>query len=274
VWEFFADYHMHTRYSDGRATVAEMAGAARDRGLTQAGITDHGPGGIGIGVKNAGVYQRIREEVRGLNREYADLALLVGAEANVTSLAGDIDLPRDVYRKLDLLIIGLHPYVVPETLGDGLVLIANNRLTRLAPSLKERARNDNTKALVAAMDRHRPEIISHPGLDMPVDVPEVAKACARWDVAFEINCGHQFPDLDDVIAAAGEGADFVVNSDAHHPASVGDLAYGAEILEQAGIGAERVWNAREEKEARPEKAKDRLHLRGERPWKGKEPCTW
>jgi len=273
--EFFADYHMHSRFSDGRAPVSEMVQAARDRGLTQMAITDHGPRNLGIGVKDTGVYLQIRKEVRNLNEEYADIAMFVGAEANVTSLAGAIDLPGKVYKQLDLLIIGLHPYVLTETLADGFSLIVNNRLAKLAAPIADRARNDNTKALVAAMDKHRPDIISHPGLGMPVDTREVARACARWNVAFEINCGHRFPGLAEVMAASREGTDFVVDSDAHYPASVGDLAYGSKILEQTGIGPERVWNAREkEKEARLEKAKHGPNMRGELPWKGRETCTW
>lgn len=223
--EFFADYHMHTRYSDGRATVDEMAAAAGRCGLVQAAITDHGPDLIRIGVKNASVYSQIGDEVRELNGRQAKTAVLTGAEANVTSLDGSIDLPRDVCRRLDLLIVGLHPYVVPDTVGDGLALILNNRLARLVPSLRERVRTDNTKALIAAIRKHRPDIISHPGLAMPVDVREVAAACARYGTAFEINCGHRFPGLDELIAASRERPDFVVNSDAHYPDSVGDLAY-------------------------------------------------
>ncbi|TLM99921.1 PHP domain-containing protein, partial [bacterium] len=91
--EFFADYHTHTTYSDGRGSVRENVEAALARGLEAIGITDHGPKNIGAGVAKAETYLAIKNEVRALAGEYEKINILVGAEADITGVDGSIDIP-------------------------------------------------------------------------------------------------------------------------------------------------------------------------------------
>ena len=94
----YGDYHMHSQYSDGRATIAEMVQAAKEAGLKEIAITDHGPRNIGAGVQSARKYLEIKEEVLKLNKEQTDFKILVGAEADVISCEGDIDVPEEIYK--------------------------------------------------------------------------------------------------------------------------------------------------------------------------------
>ncbi|HEX3015436.1 MAG TPA: PHP domain-containing protein [Desulfobacteria bacterium] len=244
--KFTGDYHMHSTYSDGRASLAEMVDSARRKGLKAAAITDHGPRNIRTGVRNAAQFLKIKAELQELNKEYPDIKLWAGCEADIVGLDGEIDVPPEICQALDLVIVGLHPFARPNKPADIWPLNGRNQAARISQSQRRKVINTNTKTLIAAMDKHPVDIISHPGLGMPIETREVARACVRNDVMFEINCGHHFPSLDAVLAAAQEGVQFIVDSDAHFIESVGKLTYGSGVLEQAGIPPERVANAWQE----------------------------
>lgn len=242
--EFFADYHTHTIYSDGRGTVRENVEAALARGLETIGITDHGPKNIGAGVDKPETYMTIKDEVRTLAKEYEKINILAGAEADITGVDGSIDIPKEVVKELDLLIVGLHPFVMSDSLSDAWRLVVENQFCKLSRRCRERARNTNTKALIEAIHRYKVDIISHPDLKMPVDVPALATVCARQGVAFEINTGHRYDKTDLIKEAAAAGVTFVVNSDAHFPQTVGDLSAAGRWLEKLHIPPDMVMNAR------------------------------
>ena len=63
------------------------------------------------------------------------------------------------------------------------------------------------------------------------------------DTALEINTGHTFPKVDDIIQIADSGVNFIVNSDAHFPETVGEFDYGRYVLNKAKVTEERVLNA-------------------------------
>lgn len=239
---FRGDYHCHSVYSDGRVELEEIAVAAAARGLDEIAVTDHGPGALGIGVKDAGVYLELRERVREFNLAGLSPRVLVGAEANITSLQGDLDLPEEIIGQLDIVIAGMHPYTVPETVTDGFQLFATNHLRHLGRTWRERAINANTKATVACLYHHDIDILAHPGLFFQVDIEEVARACAQNGVLFEINCGHEHPDVSDIIKAERLGVDFIINSDAHFAEMVGNFDYGEQVIARLGIAPERVVN--------------------------------
>ncbi|PKM90369.1 MAG: histidinol-phosphatase [Firmicutes bacterium HGW-Firmicutes-12] len=240
--KFFGDYHMHTTYSDGRGTVEEMVVAAAQSGLAEMGIADHGPANIGTGVKNEKVFIQIKEELRALQSNNPGIRTYIGVESNILNTKGDLDVSREIIEQLDYLLVGLHPYIRPRRINEAGWII-NNQAVWLFPPLKSKVINNNTKALTEAIYKYDVRAITHPGLKMPIDIPEVAKACLKCDTAWEINAGHRFPDYHEVIEAARCGVDFIVNSDAHFPKTVGRLDYGGSVLEKAGIPSERVKNA-------------------------------
>lgn len=241
--ELYADYHTHTTYSDGRGTPAENIKAAAEKGLTEVAITDHGPKSIGTGVAGPETFLAIREEVAGLAPRFPEIKVLVGAETAVISRDGRLDLPEDIIEKLDLLIAGLHPYYIPENLGDALYYTLPNLVVRLKKSVWEKMRNTNTKALAGAVDGYDVSFVSHPNLMMPVDADELARACSRRDTALEVNTGHHYNKEEIIQAAARQGAKLVINSDAHYPATVGELASGAALVEKLRFPVEMVINA-------------------------------
>ena len=190
--KLFADYHTHTKYSDGRGSPAQNIEAAAGRGLAEVALTDHGPRSIGIGVAGPETFITIKEEVATLAPVLPDIKVLVGAEAAVISSDGRLDLPKEIIGQLDLLIAGLHPYYMPDNLRDALFYTLPNLAARLNRSAREKMRSSNTKAMIETIHSHPVHIISHPDLMLPVDTSELARACAEKGTALEVNTGHDY----------------------------------------------------------------------------------
>lgn len=245
--EFFADWHTHSKYSDGRGSIEQNVVAALNGGLDEIAITDHGPANISAGVKGIHSYNLVREEVKRINEKYPQIRVKTGAEADITDLEGTIDLPVECADSLDVLIVGLHPYVWPATLDAAWSLVVRNQTAQVSRGSREKVRTTNTKALKEAVNRYNVDFISHPDLQMPVDVGELSKACAAQGTAIEINTGHLYDKTALVRIAAKTGVDFVVNSDAHFPETVGHLEEGGRLLEKFNIPVQRVLNARDPK---------------------------
>lgn len=241
--QLFADWHVHTNYSDGQATLEEMVAAAAGRGLDEVAITDHGPRGMFIGVREAGVYRELKEQAAWLAERY-QVRVLVGAEANVINLSGDIDLPASIFNELDIFAAGLHPQVWCWPWWQTLTWILPNQLGKSFEGIRARMREANTLALVAAVRQNPLTFISHPGLVMSVDLDEVARACAATGCAMEINTGHHYDRGEVVLAALRARARLVVNSDAHIPETVGKLDTGIQLLDKYRVPPEQVLNAR------------------------------
>ncbi len=242
--EFFADWHTHSTYSDGRGTIEDNVKAAAARELDEIAITDHGPRNIGVGVERAETYLKIKAEIRALNEKYPDINIKAGCEADVVAADGSIDIPRRVVDELDILIVGLHPYVWPATLEAAWSVVGANQLARLSRGMYNKARIANTKALKEAVNRYDVDFISHPDLQMPVDVAELAEFCAAHGTALEINTGHRYDKEELVRTAMKKGVNFVVNSDAHFPETVGELASGGVLLGKCNVPPECIINAR------------------------------
>lgn len=241
---FYGDYHTHSRHSDGRQSVRDIAAAAQKRGVKEVAVTDHGPHVAVIGVKSENTYREIKEEVTAVNASGEfEVIVFTGAEANIKSLQGDLDIPAHIIAQLDLLIAGLHPYTRPATLNDGIDIWLQNSLRHFGQAQREKAKNNNTKATVEALYRHpQIDILSHPGLFFAVDMEEVARACIKNEVFFEINCGHEHPVISDIMIVNKLGTDFIVNSDAHFPETVARLDYGTSIISRLGIEPARITN--------------------------------
>lgn len=241
--ELFADYHTHSRFSHGKGTVEENVLAAWAKGLKEVAITDHGPAAapwVGTPLK---LLRRLRLETDRCNRLYPDIIALSGAEANLVSADGDIDVPRSAYLELDLLLVGLHPQVIPKSLDDGWTLFGQNLLGRWSRRLRRKARVENTKAMVEAVYRHPIDIVTHAGHKIDIDTAELARACADRGTALEINASHGCLTPEYCRLAAQQGVNFVINSDAHRPEDVGRFEAGIAVAEQAGLPPERIVNA-------------------------------
>ncbi len=236
------DFHTHSNYSDGRNTIVEMVDAARAKGLDTIAITDHGPANIGTGVSASETFLVIKDEIAKLQENRPDIRILTGAEADLVSCEGDIDIFQDVVKDLDLLLVGLHPYVKPKSFRDGFNFIFGNQIVKAFPFFKNKVVNINTKSLVEAMHKNNVYAITHPGLGMPLDHEEVARACLATDTAYEINTGHNFQNTEEIKRVSESGVNFVINSDAHFTKTVGNFDPGLALISHANVPFEQIIN--------------------------------
>ncbi len=220
-----ADLHTHS-VSSGHAysTVNELAAAAAANGLKALAITDHGPALPG------GPHLYHFGAMRFIPREIAGVRILLGCEANILDLDGNIDIPENYLQRLDFVMAGLHE-------GCG---FDNQGIER------------NTKAILNAMKNHGIHAISHPGNPVfPADYETLAREASKTGTALEINnasfthsrCGSR-PNCENLaLHIAQHGTRVVVGSDAHIAQNVGHFEEAVEIIANAGIHEIQVVNS-------------------------------
>jgi putative hydrolase len=217
------DVHTHT-IASGHAysTIEEMARAARKRGLKGFVIADHGPG------LNCGPHPWHFGNLRVLPEKINGVRIYRGAEANIMSSSGLIDLDESMVRRLDFVLAGLHE-------------------AAYAPGSEE----ENTRAMVAALENPLVDAISHPGNPIfPVDFKVIAAAAKKNGKSLEINessfrlrrgSDESCPKL--AALCAELGADVACGTDAHWSGDVGRFEQVLSVLKETGIPKASVLNA-------------------------------
>ena len=102
-------FHCHTTWSDGRATLEQMAAAARDKGLTYLGIADHSQS---LTVANGLSPQRVAEqlaEIDALNHRLRGLKLFKGIECDILP-DGRLDYEDEVLAQFDYIVAAVHSH--------------------------------------------------------------------------------------------------------------------------------------------------------------------
>jgi len=241
--KIWADFHTHTRYSHGTGTIKDNVEAAVKAGLSAVGISEHGPSNWFMGPRISD-FDKMREEVNELRRTYNNINIYLGCEANIVSIDGRLDIPERVLKKLDYVMAGLHPMVWPSSFKDGIFLIVDNMLSRHNLNFKLKALEQNTKALIKAIQNYNINVITHPGLHLAIDTAALAEAAAKAGTALEINAGHSFMTEEYVKIAKAFGVKFIIGSDAHHPRDVGNFQKGIYIAERSGLTPDDIINAK------------------------------
>lgn len=234
---FAGDYHTHTKKSDGKGSVKDNALAAAQRGLKEIAVTDHAFHLFRKGLKKV---RELREECAAAERE-TGVKILVGAEADVYSLKGELDVTGEKLAAVDYLVAGFHKFAPPKSLSDFFKMYLVTFFNGLIPTSKK-AKERNTAALVAAINNYPIKALVHLNHSLKVNVGVVAKACAEKGVLVEINAKHLRDFKGEWQALADSGATFIVNSDAHRPQDVGALEDAFNIAVKEGIAPDRIVN--------------------------------
>lgn len=238
----YADYHTHTVYSHGTGDIIDNVMAARKKGLREIAITDHGIRHFAYGVKSKDI-PRMREEIDRINDNNEGIKVLLGMECNIISTDGDIDMNDEIRKYLDILLVGFHMMVLPKNMKEFLNIYGRNYTSKIFNIGTEGIAKINTESMIKAIQRHKIDIITHPGARIPLDTTLVARAAAKAGTAMEINSHSSYMRAEHVIAAAKEGVRFVIDSDAHRPEDVGNLQNGLDIAEEAGLKSDQIINA-------------------------------
>ena len=232
-----SDFHTHTTFSHGTGSVEDNVRAAIDRNLSEIAIADHSVGHNAYGVRDIEAYLR---EIDNIKIKYKDtIKVKSGLELNLLSDSGELDLPKGYEDCFDILIFGYHKFVRYKGLSN-----AMHYLPPVSDSEKSIARN--TKAYINALERYKIDIISHPGYGLPINKIEVAKTAAKRNTYMEINNKHPEFTADELKICAEIGVKFSVNSDAHSPEKVGIFTNSLAKIEEAGLPAELILNAKEQ----------------------------
>ena len=221
------DLHCHTIASDGRATIEQMALAARARGYSYLAITDHSAShGFGNHVEPAELERQI-ERVREVSASLEDIEVLIGTETNILP-DGSPDYDDDLLARLDWVIGSVH-----TSFG-----------------MREREMTDR---MVAAIEHPWIDAIGHPTgrkietrAAYSIDMERVVEAAARTHTMLEINAAPDRRDLNEIHAraAAEAGVRILINSDAHSPRNLELLRYGVATARRAWLTADDVANTR------------------------------
>lgn len=235
------DYHTHTKYSrknHGKGTVLENACVARDKGLKQIAITDHGFNHWMFGIKRKNIAE-LKEEVLNA-REITGVDILLGVESNLISADGSIDVVEGDYDNLDILLMGFHRLVKMETIKDLFYINYANALSIFSPS-KERI-SRNTTAFLKALDKYPIDVITHLNFGFPTDTLAVARMAKEKGTLIELNGKRiNFTDKELEIMAS-EGVKFIVNSDAHSPDRVGEVNKALNLIFRLGLPLNQIVN--------------------------------
>lgn len=219
------DLHMHTRESDGRATLEEMAAAARERGYEYIAITDHSKAlamANGLDEKRAVAFAA---EVRRFNQSGAGIHVFAGLECDILR-DGRMDLAEDALEELDFVVASVHSYMnlEPREMTD--------RLLRAMECRAVRALGHPTGRVLLHRDAYHYEFET------------VAREAARRGVWLEINASPERLDLHAaLIRRARElGCRFVISTDAHHPKHLANIGFGVRMARRGWLTASEVMN--------------------------------
>jgi DNA polymerase (family 10) len=203
------DLHMHTRETDGRATLEEMAAECRGLGYEYIAITDHSKAlAMANGLDEARAVA-FAQRVRNLDDREVGIRVFPGIECDILR-DGTLDLAEDALAKLDWVVGSVHSFMnlEPNEMTD--------RLLRALESPPLRVLGHLTGRILLHREGYA------------FDFEAVAAAAARRGVWLEINASPERLDIHGPLlrTAKAKGCKFVISTDAHHPKHLRNMPYG------------------------------------------------
>ena len=221
------DLHAHTRATDGRNSLPEMAEAARLRGLRYFAITDHSRRlTMAKGLDSTRLLQQM-EDIDQLNATLSGVTILKGIEVDILE-DGSLDLPDEVLGRLDLVVGAVHSRFN----------LSNRR---------------QTERIMKAMDHPHFSILAHPsgrliGRREPyeVDMLRIIRKARERRCFLEINAHPERLDLTDIHCrmAKDEGVLLAVNTDAHSMLDLENARFGVGQARRGWLEKTDVLNTR------------------------------
>jgi histidinol phosphatase-like PHP family hydrolase len=226
------DLHTHSDWSDGGSPIEEMAATAIGLGHDYLALTDHSPR---LKVANGLSPERLRSQldlVAGFNKALAPFRILTGIEVDILD-DGSLDQDPELLAELDVVVASVHSKLRMPAAD------MTHRMLRAVENPRVNVLGHCTGRIVKAGGRRggtRPE--------SEFDAEKVFAACARHDVAVEVNSR---PDRLDppkrlLRRALEAGCRFSIDSDAHAPGQLDWQPFGCERAARCGVGPEDVVN--------------------------------
>jgi DNA polymerase (family 10) len=229
IGDIRGELHGHSTWSDGTASIAEMAAAARARGYGYWAVCDHS---VGLGMVGGLDGERLvaqAAEIAALNEQFAqegtDFRILRGIEVEILA-DGTLGLPDEVLAALDVVVASIH---------SGL----------------RQDRNTITARCLKAIRNPHVDILGHPTGRMievrapsEIDMEAVLHACVATGTVVEINAHPSRLDISDVYArrALEIGCKLAINCDAHVREGMEMMEYGIATARRGWVEAKDVVN--------------------------------
>jgi DNA polymerase (family 10) len=220
--------HCHSQYSDGAATITELAEAARARGWTYLGVSDHSQSAFYAGGLTSDAIERQHEEIDAINAALGGtFRVLKGIEADILP-CGRVDYDDRLLDRFDYVIASVHSR------------FGMNEAQMTARVLK-------------AMDDPHVTILGHPTGRLlltrdpyAIDLDAILAKAAELGVAVELNADPHRLDLDwrHLRTARSRGVLVEIGPDAHSVAGLDHMDVGLGIARKGWLAASDVLNAR------------------------------
>ena len=219
------DLHMHSTWSDGKASVEEMARACQARGYRYLAMSDHSPALAMVGGITPERAVDQWDEIARVQEGLDGITIFKGLEVDILR-DGSLDMTDEVLETLDLVLVSVH-------------------------SLMEMDRVLMTDRVIKAIQHPQVDILAHPtgrllGRREPfqLEMEEVLQAARDLDVAVEINANPNRLDLNDVHAHRAKelGVKVCVSTDAHSVQRLDHMSYGVDQAQRAWLNKGDVLN--------------------------------
>ena len=223
--------HCHSQFSDGKATVGEMAAAAREHGWAYLGISDHSQSAFYAGGLSRDAVLAQHEEIDRVNEEMGGFRVLKGIEADILP-DGRVDYEPELLDHFDYVIASVHSRF----------------------GMDERQMTD--RVLRALEDPHV-TILGHPTGRLlltrepyAIDMNAVLEKAAETGVAVELNADPHRLDLDWRLCRTAKllGVTIEIGPDAHSTHGLDNVEFGVGIARKGWLEADDVLNTQSAEE--------------------------
>ena len=225
--KILTDVHTHTNASaHAYSTLYENMCSARDKGLELVAMTNHSPS-----MPDSPHFWHYLY-FAAIPRVVEGVKLICGAEVNVVNMEAELDMPKELLSKMDIVIASIHGFVYDGEAGK-----------------------DHTKTWLKVIDTPYVDILGHCGApEYPFDIDTVVKYAKEKNVCIEIN-NHSFVSRPQniricreiAIACKKHNAPIVVNSDAHFMSKIGDVGKAVKMLEEIDFPENLIMNLNAER---------------------------
>ena len=218
--------HCHSTYSDGGASIEDMANAARERGWKYIGITDHSQAAFYAGGMKRDKVLRQHEEIDELNASMKGFRILKGIECDILS-SGDLDYGDNLLDEFEYIVGSVHSQFKMD-------------------------RKSMTDRVLKAMDDPRLTILGHPTGRLllsrdayHIDVESIIAKAAENGTVLEHNCDPHRMDLDWRYCRMAKimGVTIEIGPDAHSEAELDNVESGVGMARKAWLTSDDVLNA-------------------------------
>ncbi|HEY9479025.1 MAG TPA: PHP domain-containing protein, partial [Gemmatimonadaceae bacterium] len=217
--------HCHSQYSDGKATVAEMAAAARERGWSYLGISDHSQSAFYAGGLSRDAVREQHAEIDRVNEEMDGFRVLKGIEADILA-DGTVDYDAELLDSFDYVIASVHSRFGME-------------------------RDTMTERVLRALDDPHVAVLGHPTGRLlltreayAIDMEAVIQKATEVGVAVELNADPHRLDIDWRYCQMAKqlGCTIEIGPDAHSTSGLDNMEIGVGVARKGWLEAGDVLN--------------------------------